>query len=134
MLGIDKKEKRYKNNLLTICTHQYDHLIFYHYLSQSRIRFNHNFTFWAMVTTAATYARGDSRYRSEHMSYFGTSTTFGTFMKNTKLWREQMDEAIATRLQTLNNIVCCIDNNQKGNTLKNQRYGKSVKYIKVTGC
>ena len=87
-----------------------------------------------MVTTAATYARGDSRYRSEHMSYFGISTTFGTFMKNTKLWREQMDEAIATRLQTLNNIVCCIDNNQKGNTLKNQRYGKSVKYIKVTGC
>ena len=45
-----------------------------------------------------------------------------------------MDQAIATRLQTLNNIVCCIDNNQKGNTLKNQRYGKSVKYIKVTGC
>lgn len=45
-----------------------------------------------------------------------------------------MEESIHLRLKSENNIVACIDNNQKGYNKSYQRYGKSNNFIKVTGC
>ena len=55
-------------------------------------------------------------------------------MRKTKDFRETIEEHIHLRLKDEEKIVSCIDNNQKGFNLQYQKYGKSNKYIKVTGC
>ena len=85
-----------------------------------------------MVTTASAYSRGNQASLTN--SFFGNSTSLGTFLRNTKDWRENMDQSIHLRLRNEDNIVCCIDNNQKGHNLKYQQFGQSNKYVKVTGC
>ena len=55
-------------------------------------------------------------------------------MRRTKSWRDDMDSKIHICLKDELNIVACLDNNQKGFQKKYQRNGKSVNYIKVTGC
>ena len=54
-------------------------------------------------------------------------------MKKTTQMRENLDKNISDSLLNENKIICCIDNNQKGNSLKYQRFGHCNKYIKVTG-
>ena len=110
----------------------YDRLVFYHYLTQERIRFNQILISWGMVTAGSGYAYGDNN--TPNQTFFGNSTTTATFMRRTKYWRETMDESIYLRLKHKESIVACIDNNQKGFSLKYQRFGSSNNYIKVTGC
>ena len=131
MLGFKGKENISKNEHLYDMSY-YDRLIFYQYLAQSRIRFNHSFTYWGIINTASEYAIGNRKIK--HNSFFGNTTTVQTFMRKTKSWRENMEEAIHIRLRNEVSIVACIDNNQKGYNMTHQRYGKSNKYIKVTGC
>ena len=44
-----------------------------------------------------------------------------------------MDECILLRQKKELNVATCIDNNQKGFGLKNQRFGNSNKFVKVSG-
>ena len=133
MLGFDNKATKSRNQHF-VETSYYDRLIFYQYLTQSRIRHNHNFSNWGTVNTCAIYARSNgSRQHSHSSSFFGHTTTLSTFMKETKQLRNDFDSKIHQRLIEEDKIVCCLDNNQKGNPLKYQRYGKSNKFVKVTG-
>ena len=131
MFGFDKRSKLKKNAHL-VKGGFYDRLVFFQYLTQNRVSCNHSFTYWGMVTTASAYSRGNQASLTN--SFFGNSTSLGTFLRNTKEWRENMDNSIHLRLRNEDNIVCCIDNNQKGHNLKYQRFGVSNKYVKVTGC
>lgn len=54
-------------------------------------------------------------------------------MKKTTDLRATFDDKLKLTLLNESKIVCCIDNNQKGNNLKYQQYGSSNNYIKVTG-
>ena len=45
-----------------------------------------------------------------------------------------MISEIHMRLKDEMNIVACLDNNQKGHPMKYQRFGKSNRFVKVTGC
>ena len=131
MFGFDRRSKMSKNQHLTRSGF-YDRLVFFNYLTQARVSCNHSFTFWGMVTTASAYSRG--KQASLTNSFFGNSTTLATFLRHTKQWREEMIDSIKDCLKTENDIVCCIDNNQKGHNIKYQRFGSSNKYVKVTGC
>ena len=132
MLGFDKKEALKKNHHLTASGY-YDRILFYNYLSSSRIRFNHNFSVWATINTCSMYGRGEGRHRTQTSSFFGLGCTLNTLMKNTKSLRDNSNSNIHLRLRSEKKIVCCLDNNQKGNKLKYQRFGKSNKFVKVTG-
>ena len=85
-----------------------------------------------MASTVSSYARGETR--SEHNSFFGNCTSINTLLQNTKEWRNDMNEAIFLRLENKSKIVTCLDNNQKGYNVKYQRFGKSNRFVKVTGC
>ena len=98
MLGYNKKVNMHKNKHL-IESGYYDRIVFYQYLSQGQVRYNHLFTFWGMATTASAYANGLTR--NDHNSFFGNSTSFNTFMRNTKEWRESMNEAIYIRVKNV---------------------------------
>ena len=76
--GYDSKVKLQKN-WHPVDTVYYARIIFYQYLVQARVRCNHLFTFWGMVTTGSSYAVGVTR--AHHNSFFGHSITFKTFMK-----------------------------------------------------
>ena len=133
MFGFDRKELKQRNDHL-VQSHHYDRLIFYQYMSQSRVRFNHYFTYWGIINTCAIYGKkGEGQTRSQSSSFFGHTTTFSTMMKKTTELRQSLDSTIKETLKEETKIVCCIDNNQKGNSLKYQRFGHCNKYIKVTG-
>ena len=131
MFGFDKKIELARNKHLKLSGY-YDRIVFYQYLLQTRVRCNHLLTNWGIVNTAAAYARGSSSVGWN--SFFGNSTAFTTLMRRTKDYREQMPSFIYQQLQNEQNLVACIDNNQKGFALKHQRFGKSNKFVKVTGC
>ena len=131
MFGFLQKKELARNKHLKDAGY-YDRLVFYHYLAQERVRFNHMLASWGMVTAGAGYARGECN--TQNQTFFGNSTTTSTFMKRTKYWRESMEESIHLRLKNENSIVACINNNQKGFSLKYQRCGTANNYIKVTGC
>ena len=131
MLGYNRKITLNKYHHLQQ-TGFYDRIVFYQYLTQGRVRYNHLFTFWGMVSTASAYARG--QIQLEHNTFFGNSTSLNTLMRNTKSWRENMNSAIHSRLENEESIVACLDNNQKGYCVKYQRFGKSNNFVKVTGC
>ena len=132
LFAFDKKMQESRNSHLLL-SHYYDRLLFYQYLAQSRIRYNHNFAYWGVINTCSIYGKGQGRTRSQSSSYFGYCTTIQTLMKKTKDLRDNLDSAIYLRLKDEKKIVCCVDNNQKGNKLKFQRFGKSNKFMKVTG-
>jgi hypothetical protein len=132
MFGFDLKENQIRMNHLKE-TGFYDHLVFYQFLSQARIRFNHNVTHWGMVSAAASYGRGGGKVNNAASTFFGHSTTIKTFLNKTKQWRDEMEEQIHLLLRDKNKSVCCLDNNQKGHPLKYQRFGRSNKFVKVTG-
>ena len=121
MLGFDKKECLKKNDHLTISGY-YDRILFYHYLSSSRIKFNHNFSIWSLINTGSIYGHGEGRRRSQTSSFFGLGCTMNTFMKKTKSLRENSNSNIHLRIRDEDKVICCVDNNQKGNPLKYQRY------------
>ena len=85
-----------------------------------------------MVTNCSAYAKGDTC--NDHNTFFGNATTISIFMRRTRLWRQNMILAIYLRLEDEMNIVACLDNNQKGHPMKYQRFGKSNRFVKVTGC
>ena len=131
MFGFLQKKELSRNKHLKDAGY-YDRLVFYHYLAQERVRFNHVLISWGMVTAGSGYARGECN--NYNQTFFGHSTTTSTFMKRMKYWRDKMEESIHLRLKNEQNIVACIDNNQKGFSLKYQRCGSSNNYVKVTGC
>ena len=60
LFGFDKKVVMKKNDHLKN-TRYYDRLLFYHYLSQSRIRFNQLFTYWSIINTCSIYGKGECK-------------------------------------------------------------------------
>ena len=133
MLGYDKREKMSKNLHLRNIGY-YNKLLFYQFLIQSRVRNPHNCIHWAMVSAAASYARGGSNNSgfTTSSSFFAHSTTIKTFFVKTKLWRENMSHTIKKELSPIKNFMCSLDNNQKGQPLKYQRFGSSNTFVKVT--
>ena len=132
MMNFDSKEKQIKFSHLKMSGF-YDKILFFLYLAQSRIRNKKSFINWGMVATAANYGRGHGNSNTTQSTYFGVSTTLPTFLNKTNSLRENMTTNIHNYLKEETKFFCCIDNNQKGHSLKYQRYGTSNKFIKVTG-
>jgi hypothetical protein len=131
VLGFHLKENRKRNIHLHECSY-YDRLLFYQFLQQARIRCCKHMPYWGMVAAGDSYAKGDGE-KSIHTSvHSGFSTTISTFLNKTKEWRKNMPLKISQSLSKENKFVCCLDNNQKGYTLKYQRAGESNRFIKVT--
>ena len=97
LYGFDKKENMQKNKHLAL-TGFYDRLLFYQYLTYSRIKFNHNFTYWGIINTCAIYGRGSGKNRYQSASFFGHATTLNTLMSKTKFFRDNHDSNIHIRL------------------------------------
>ena len=132
IFGYDKKEKMERNNHL-VRRGYYDRVCFYQYLVQSRVRWNHTFTYWGIINTCSVYGKNGGKSLSQAGTFFGNCVSMQTLMNKTKEWRDDMSNAIFKKLETESKLVCCLDNNQKGHNLKYQRFGKSNKYVKVTG-
>jgi hypothetical protein len=132
--GFDKKEEMKKNSHLRYVGY-YNKLLFYQFLVQTRIRSPKNLIHWALISTAASYGRGRTKNSGLVTSscFFAHSTTIKTFIQKTKLLRENMNNKVHHSLAHTTNFMCCLDNNQKGNPRKYQRYGSSNKFVKVTG-
>ena len=132
MLGFDKKEKEKRNDHLKVIGY-YDRILFYQYLVLSRLRYSHMFSYWGLINSCSIYGKGGGKGKSQTTSFFGHSVCNSTFMRKTKVWREDLSSSIHMKWKDEPKVLCCLDNNQKGHPLKFQRYGKSNKYVKVTG-
>lgn len=131
LLGFHQKVNKQRNIHLKESQY-YDRIIFYQFLQQSRVRNRCNLTFWAMVSAADAYANGGTEKSINGLVHSAFSTTISTFLKKTKMWRDQMPEAMARLFHSKLKVVCCLDNNQKGFQLKYQRNGSSNTFVKVT--
>jgi len=131
LLGIDKKERLTKNKHL-VSTGYYDRMIFYNFLTLSRLRNPQNCIHYAMISAAALYSKGCGDNVQKRFTYSGTSSTVQTFLRHVRPYGDNMLQSAATALYNSNFTVATLDNNQKGNPLKFQRYGSSNTFVKVT--
>ena len=131
ILGIDKKERLTKNNHL-VTTGYYDRLIFYNFLSLSRLRNPQSCINYAMVSAAALYSKGCGDNIQKRFTYTGASSTVKTFLRHVRPYGENMLISASSLLYKSKVTVATLDNNQKGHPNKYQRFGSSNKFVKVT--
>jgi hypothetical protein len=115
MFGFDLKENQMRQTHLKE-TGFYDRLVFYQFLSQARIRFNHNCTHWGIVSAAACYGRGGGKVDNAASTFFGHSTTIRTFLNRTKPWREEMEEKIHLLLRDKKKISMLFGQQPEGSS------------------
>lgn len=133
ILGYEMKENLKKNSHLSDSGF-YDKTIFIMFLQQARIRSNKNCPNWALVGTAAVYGkRGNSNNPITTMTYFGHCVSMSTLLRKTLQWKEDQNAIIHRELIKSTVSVACLDNNQRGHNMKNQRGGYSNRFVKVTG-
>ena len=77
--GFAKKVRQQRNNIC-VKNLSYDRLFFFQFLAQQRVRHNHEFTNWGLVTTCSYYAKGHTKSVTKTSSFFGFSTS--TFTKH----------------------------------------------------
>ena len=97
--AFDRKIKEAWNNHLLL-SHYYDRLLFYQYLAQSRISFNHIFALWGVINTCSIYGKGQKCNRFQSSLFFGYSTTIQTMMRKIKALCGNLDSAIHLRLKS----------------------------------
>ena len=113
LYGFHKKELMQKNKHLALSGF-YDRLLFYHYLTFSRIKFNHNFIYWGIINTCSIYGKGLGKNKYQSAAFFGHSTSQNTLMNKTNDFRQNHDSSIHNRLKLEEKVVCCLDHSQKG--------------------
>ena len=111
----------------------YEKLIFFNFLSMSRVKNSHLLKNWAAVTTIANFARGITHNKSSSQTYFGNAVHHKTMKKILDKHVELQETAIPELLSKENVVVATMDNNQKGFNVKHPRFGINSKFVKVTG-
>ena len=111
----------------------YKKLIFYQFLSQSRVMNTQTLTGWASATTIANYARGITVYKQSSQTYFGSSISHRTMNRTLDRYKTKNHESLLQLLSPRKIILATMDNNQKGYNVKNPRGGVNNQFIKVTG-
>ena len=70
---------------------------------------------------------------NQRATYLAASTTTHTFLRTVNPFGNAMIDNITATLMHLNKTVWMLDNNQRGHSLKFQRFGSSNNFVKVTG-
>ena len=130
LLGFHLKERIDRNNHLAQYGY-YDRILFYHYLSQNRIRNPHENLGWALIATASMYCQGNRSSLMNRSCYLGLSATLVTLLRHMKQLSSEVD--ISDVVKNEQYIVSTLDNNQKGYPKKIQRFGVCNDFVKVTG-
>ena len=131
ILGIDKKERLIRNKHL-VDTGYYDRMIFYNFLTLTRLRNPQSCINYAIVSAAALYSKGCGDNIQRRFTYSGTSASVKTFLKRVRPYGDKMLEYVSSELYKTKTTVATLDNNQKGHPHKYQRFGSSNKFVKVT--
>ena len=131
ILGIDKKERLLKNTHL-VSTGYYDRMIFFNFLTLTRLRNPQSCIHYAIVSAAALYSKGCGDNIQRRFTYSGVSATVKTFLKRVRPYGDNMLQSAASKLYRSKTTIATLDNNQKGHPKKFQRFGSSNKFVKVT--
>ena len=86
-----------------------------------------------MIAIEHSYANGGGEKSVTGLVFSRHSTTISTFLRKTKLWRDEIPRKMKDLFSSKTKIVCCLDNNQKGFRIKHHRGGISNQFEKVTG-
>ena len=131
ILGVNKKERLSKNRHL-VSTGYYDRMIFFNFLTLTRLRNPQSCIHYAIVSAAALYSKGCGDNIQRRFTYSGVSATVKTFLKRVRPYGDNMLQYAASELYKSNVTIATLDNNQKGHPNKYQRFGSSNKFVKVT--
>ena len=131
ILGIDKKERLSRNSHL-VSTGYYDRMIFFNFLTLTRLRNPQSCIHYAIVSAAALYSKGCGDNIQRRFTYSGVSATVKTFLKRVRPYGDNMLQSAASELYKSKVTIATLDNNQKGHPNKFQRFGSSNKFVKVT--
>ena len=106
---------------------------FHDFLSIARQRRNKIIVHWAIMSAGEHYGRKIGEIVNRRVTYLGVSVTTKTFLRAVQPFSDSMLSIIGTCLSSVDKTVWTIDNNQRGHTLKYQRFGISNTFVKVTG-
>ena len=111
MMGIDSKEQLTKNKTL-VDNGFYDRRLFYHFLSQTRLKNPRSCVWWGVIGAAASHGHGSSTNCEYQTSIcLGTTCSIRTFLKNTKNNSSSMPKVTHSLSCNETMIVAAIDNN-----------------------
>ncbi len=111
-------------------------MIFYHFLSLSRVRCHRTFSWWALVNACMRYGSScNSANTGVESVFFGHSLVPWSAMRKTKEFREinaSYFERISQPLQSNPVLLAVFDNTQIGIQQKYQQEGASSLFLKMT--
>ena len=119
-----------------------DRLTMWTFMSVMNCRNKHNFTYWAMATSACKYGSKACVSSYSESVYFGHSVSHRTLLDNTSVFRDcstssppntYLTDTCKDTLRNEDNMsIVAMDNNQRGERMKYQRGSKSSTYTLVT--
>ena len=84
MMGIDSKDQLTKNKTL-VDNGFYDRRLFYHFLSQTRLKNPRSCVWWGIIGAAGSHGHGSStNYEHQASMFLGMTCSIRTFLKNIK--------------------------------------------------